>query len=288
MLNLTKTGKPRDISQDMILDSTSLTRSSTESTNKYLKKLTHVHLQNKRIKNIEGLKICPNLKVIYLYDNQIENIETVNELLYLEYIQLQGNMIRVIPDIKLIKLQKLFLNHNEISFISGLEACQNLEELHVSTQSLPDNQPLQFDPISLNAISSSLLVLDCSGNNINILEPFKVLIHLQRLGMSRNNITDLNEIIDLFTLPLHLIEANFIDNPCTKTYNYRNHIISSSLPCLEMLDEKPVTSENHTNITGFMTHKDKLHAVNKREITKGDIRQSDNSMLNDFTLRGHY
>ena len=288
MLNLTKTGKPRDISQDMILDSTSLTRSSTESTNKYLKKLTHVHLQNKRIKNIEGLKICPNLKVIYLYDNQIENIETVNELLYLEYIQLQGNMIRVIPDIKLIKLQKLFLNHNEISFISGLEACQNLEELHVSTQSLPDNQPLQFDPISLNAISISLLVLDCSGNNINILEPFKVLINLQRLDMSRNNITDLNEIIDLFTLPLHLTEANFMDNPCTKIYNYRNYIISSSFPCLEMLDEKPVTPENHTNITGFMTHKDKLHAVNKRDITKGDICQSDNSMLNDFTLQGNY
>ena len=52
MLNLTKTGKPRDISQDMILDSTSLTRSSTESTNKYLKKLTHVH----KIKELRILK----------------------------------------------------------------------------------------------------------------------------------------------------------------------------------------------------------------------------------------
>jgi hypothetical protein len=51
---------------DLILSSTSLTRSINESANGYLKRLTHLHLQRKHIKQLDGLEVCKNLKVIKL------------------------------------------------------------------------------------------------------------------------------------------------------------------------------------------------------------------------------
>jgi hypothetical protein len=56
---------PRRINLDMILDATSLTRSSNESSDVYLQRVTHLHLQGKRIKKIAGLEICSNLKVSF-------------------------------------------------------------------------------------------------------------------------------------------------------------------------------------------------------------------------------
>jgi hypothetical protein len=55
--------KYRKITLDMILASTSLTRSSKETNETYLARVTHLHLQGKRIKAIEGLELCTNLKV---------------------------------------------------------------------------------------------------------------------------------------------------------------------------------------------------------------------------------
>jgi hypothetical protein len=54
----------RRIKLDMILAATVLARGKTEPTETYLKRVTHLHLQGKRIKIIENLDSCSNLKVI--------------------------------------------------------------------------------------------------------------------------------------------------------------------------------------------------------------------------------
>ena len=59
----TKTMKHRKITLDMLLASTSLTKSSKETSEAYLQRVTHLHLQGKKIKVIEGLELCTNLKV---------------------------------------------------------------------------------------------------------------------------------------------------------------------------------------------------------------------------------
>lgn len=60
--------KTRRINLDLILSSTSLTRSSKETSDAYLKRVTHLHLQNKKIGLIENLDDCKNLKVrIFLF-----------------------------------------------------------------------------------------------------------------------------------------------------------------------------------------------------------------------------
>ncbi len=60
-------GRYREITQPLLLASTSLTKSSRESADAYLKRVTHLHLQNKRINKISGLDDCKNLKVSLFY-----------------------------------------------------------------------------------------------------------------------------------------------------------------------------------------------------------------------------
>lgn len=62
--------KFRKINLDLILASTTLTRSSKEPHEAYLARVTHLHLQNKRIRKIEGLELCTNLKVKNGYPSQ--------------------------------------------------------------------------------------------------------------------------------------------------------------------------------------------------------------------------
>jgi hypothetical protein len=52
----------------MVLASTSLTRSSKETADAYLQRVTHLHLQMKKIRVIEGLDQCTNLKVSCFVD----------------------------------------------------------------------------------------------------------------------------------------------------------------------------------------------------------------------------
>lgn len=61
--NHVSTKKYRKITLDMVLASTSLTRSSKETADAYLQRVTHLHLQNKKIRVIESLDQCTNLKV---------------------------------------------------------------------------------------------------------------------------------------------------------------------------------------------------------------------------------
>jgi Leucine-rich repeat (LRR) protein len=58
-----------------------------------LSKLTHLHLNGKRIQIIgeEMEKACKNLKVLYLFDNQIQRIEGLQSMRNLIQLSLYNN-----------------------------------------------------------------------------------------------------------------------------------------------------------------------------------------------------
>ena len=60
---------------------------------------------------------------------------------------LQNNRIQKLTGFAtLVKLQKLYVEDNEISCVEGLENCTSLQELHLSRQRLPAGVALEFDP----------------------------------------------------------------------------------------------------------------------------------------------
>jgi len=249
--------KSRKITINMLLNATSLTKSSSESNESYLKRVTHLHLQGKRIRTIDNIDKCTNLKVLYLYDNQIEIIENLDFASNLQYLQLQCNNIKELPELPMSSLTKIYLDENEIAYTTGLENCGKLEELHISKQRLPSFTSLQFDPLSLNAISKTLQVLEISGNGISLLNPFAVLHNLRKLFAANNQVVDLAEIESIICLS-KLAEAIFIGNPCSHILQYRDYVIGASSDALRVLDDLPVQKHQQVAIRGLMQHRRKL------------------------------
>jgi hypothetical protein len=282
MKQSTATSKYRKITLDMVLASTSLTRSSKETADAYLQRVTHLHLQNKKIRVIENLDQCVNLKVcsswlfefvfltvvprcfqvLYLYDNQIEVIQNLGFSSILQYLYLHNNLIKEIPQLSLPQLKKLYLDDNEIQNVSGLTNCSNLEELHVARQRLPSYASLQFQRDSLHCISRSLQVLEISGNGIVLISPFCMLYNLRKLYCQDNKVLDLAEIEMIIALP-RLEEANFTGNPCCTQFKYRDTAIGASSDSFQILDELAVPKHQQIAIRGLMSHRRKLGAMSR-------------------------
>jgi Leucine-rich repeat (LRR) protein len=167
------------ITLDTLLGAATLTKSSKETTEAYLGRVTHLHLQGKKIDKIEGLELCSNLKVLYLYDNHHHGS--------LYYLYLQNNNIKDIPKLQMPALRKLYLDDNSISVVSGLSMCCILEELHLARQQLPTFTSLRFDPETLQSIST-LQVLEVSSCGISQLNTFTVLRNLRKIFARDNQV----------------------------------------------------------------------------------------------------
>lgn len=252
--------KPRQITQKMLLKAATLTKSSKESVEQYLQRVTHLHLQGKRLKKIENLESCTNLKVLYLYDNQIEAIENLDNVPILQYLLLQNNNIDEMPPLHMPKLRKLYLDENKIEYMTGLEECERLEELHIGKQRIPSFTGLQFDPMSLQALGKMLEVLEISGNGIKELKPFGVLYNLRRIYAGDNNVSELTEIEYIVGFQ-HLETAVFLGNPCCSHLRYRDSAIGASSDSLKSLDHHPVLRHQQIAIRGLMVHRRKCGFV---------------------------
>ncbi|KAJ1430684.1 hypothetical protein B484DRAFT_448752 [Ochromonadaceae sp. CCMP2298] len=274
MASTAQTKKPRKITLDMVLASTSLTRSSKETADAYLQRVTHLHLQMKRIKVIEGLEQCTNLKVLYLYDNQIELIQNLGFSGNLSYLYLHNNLLRSLPEtLPMPNLKKIYLDDNEIQSVGGLHLCIKLEELHIARQRLPSYTSLQFEPGALNPLSSSLQVLEISGNGISLLAPFNVLFNLRKLYCQDNKVIDLAEVEVIVALP-RLEEANFVGNPCCSLFKYRDTTIGASGDSFQMLDEIPIPKHQQIAIRGLMVHRRKIGAMSRFQQAVGGMEGS--------------
>jgi protein phosphatase 1 regulatory subunit 42 len=263
-------GRPKKITLDVILSSTSLTRSSTESTESYLQRVTHLHLQAKRIQKIEALEQCTNLKVLYLYDNQIDRIENLEFATTLQYLNLANNNIKELPDMQLPHLTKLYMDDNEVTFVAGLEPCAKLEELHLSNQRIPTFSSVTFDPNTLMALSRSLQILEISGNGIRSLEQFLCLTSLRKLFCANNEVTELSEVEAIVGL-YRLAEATFSGNPCCSHRRYRDSVMAASSDSLRILDGVPLLRHQQIAVRGLVAHRKKLVAAYPFPETQGDL-----------------
>jgi len=257
------------ITLDMILSSSSLDRIRSETQDQYLERITHLHLQAKRVKKIGGLEKCPNVKALYLYDNFIETMEGLEYMKHLSYLYLQNNIIKSISSLQNVNLKKLFLDENELAVVSGLENCPLLEELHVARQRRPGGLPLEFDPESFLVICNSLLVLEISGNGISNLTQFGDLHNLKKFICNDNDVHDITEIESIVRLP-KIEEATLLKNPCCATRRYRDFVVGWSSDSLKILDNQPIPKHYQVAMKGLMGHRRKIGAEMPRSMRQAD------------------
>lgn len=250
------------LSRKLILSSTAMSKTRQETLDHFLGRITHLHLQGKRLKAIENLECCASLKVLFLYDNKIEEIANLDFAKNLSYLYLENNCIRDVPPMVQTKLKKFYVDENEISVIQGLEMCTELEVLSCARQRLPKLSPLVFSQDTLESICSTLQTLDISGNNISDLSPFKILFRLQKFYASDNNISDIGEIEGIIGLP-ELEDVNFKRNPCCALRRYRDYVIGSASNSLRLFDDVPISQKNIDSIRGIQKLRRKIGIVDR-------------------------
>ncbi|KAL1510446.1 hypothetical protein AB1Y20_006753 [Prymnesium parvum] len=169
----------------------------------FFSSLTHLHLENQGLAgDVEPLKLCPRLRVLYLYDNNLTSLNGIENLKELTHLFAQNNEISDLGSfVAPASLVQLFLGGNCISVVDGLHTARSLRELRLSGQRVPNvinesaeepglRSPLSFELESLYTLANGLETLDLSNNRLRVshIEPLVVLSGLMSLDLSRNEL----------------------------------------------------------------------------------------------------
>lgn len=227
----------------MFMKGTKKRQGKNESDEDFLCSLTHLNLKNRGITEIEGLEACPRLQVLYLYDNMISRIANLDVISKrLTHLYLQNNRITSMQGLECLpNLTKLYLDDNEIPRVEALHCCHQLEELHLANQKLPRGAALTFDPASMDAIGSSLAILNLANNNIHDAEPLCYLQRLYALDMTGNALEFVEQMPFLHCCP-YLNKLDIAGCPVSKAPKARDEIIVCT-DHLESLDGKEISEK---------------------------------------------
>lgn len=165
----------------------------------------------------------------------IEDFQSVQELdLHLREDRYEGK-IRKIENLSIVpNLRRLNLSYNIITKIDGLERLVHLSELNLAENSIRKIENME----SLKSLEK----LNLSGNEIERIPPsIRQLSQLNHLRITRNNLTNLDDIKHLAQLPF-LTNFRFDENPFCEDPDYELFAIFH-LPMLTFVNGREITDE---------------------------------------------
>ncbi|XP_045159110.1 protein phosphatase 1 regulatory subunit 42-like isoform X4 [Mercenaria mercenaria] len=279
--NRLKEGKMVKLTIDLIARGTSgyTKKKRDETMHQYLKRLTHLYLENKGIDEVgDDMSLCRNLSVLYLYDNQLTHIPSLHQNQHLTMIYLQNNNISRIEGLAhLIRLTKLYLGGNAITVIEGLEKLDRLQELHVENQALPPGEKLLFDPRSIRAISGSLKVLNVSGNNLDSIKDLECLNQLSHFLAIDNQLNDMKELAHVLGQWYYLNRLDLMGNPLCHKAKYRDRVIVMAKQ-LDTLDGKQISETAKQFLKNWHANKE------TQRQKRADLIRRGTSFIDDYAV----
>lgn len=166
---------------------------------------------------------------------------------YLQVLQLGDNQITSIASLELgnlPSLKSLFLHHNEISKLDGLNSLSSLKELV-----LDGNRIKYIDPSAFIGLTQ-LQELHIEENGLRSLANMHPLISLNSLQVGMNRITDVANLDKLSSLT-NLMEISLSNNPVCRKQVYRA-IILAKCPTLISIDDDRVTLEEKEYVNSLL------------------------------------
>lgn len=254
-----------------------------ESMQQYLKRLTHLYLEDRCIDEVgEDLSMCRNLTVLYLYDNQLLRIPTLHHNQHLTMLYLQNNDIHKIENLSpLTRLTKLYLGGNCITVIEGLDKLENLQELHIENQRMPPGEKLLFDPRTMRAISSSIQVLNIAGNNLDSIRDIECLRNLYQLHANDNLLTDMKELAHVIGGMFRLWRLDLMGNPLCHKAKYRDRVIVMAKN-LDVLDGKEISETSRRFLHNWHDAREVQKKRREENLRKGSGEFGDGALLREL------
>ncbi len=179
------------------------------------------------ISDISPLSSLVKLRSLTLQNTRISDLTALQSLTQLDWLDLSYGIISDLEPLGLgdfSKLERLYLNDNDIQSLDGLKNLSNLEYLYLENNRISDLTPLvplsnlRYLYIDSNRVSDlspvgqmALDSLRASDNLISDLEPLSSKF-VNNLDLSRNQIVDLTPIGDQFRLFGNLdVRYNYLD-----------------------------------------------------------------------------
>lgn len=164
----------------------------------------------------------------------------------LQVLQLGDNQVGSIASLELhslVFLQSLFLHHNEITRVDGLNSLVNLKELV-----LDGNRIKYIDPGSFVGLTR-LQELRMEENGLRSLANLHPLIALNSLQLGMNRITDVASLDKLSALT-SLVEISLCNNPVCRKQVYRA-VVLAKCPSLMSVDNGPVALDEREYVNSL-------------------------------------
>ncbi|CAL6074241.1 leucine-rich_repeat domain-containing protein [Hexamita inflata] len=164
-----------------------------------------LHVNNSKLKYIEGIQNWTRLLELNLQGNQLENISQLEHLINIRDLALHQNQIKNLAPLKgLVNLTDLQLDSNKIQNIDCLKGLTSLIELYLS-QNMIQNIDILNELINLTA-------LDVSSNQIQNIDSLAKLVNLKKLFLSQNLIQNIDSVQFLVNLNILDLSLNRIEN----------------------------------------------------------------------------
>ena len=180
---------------------------------------TEIFPKKSKLINGQGIFGLPNLESLELAGNQIVNLNGIQFFKKLKILVLRENSLSKIDSI------------NHMEYLTFLDVSFN--KLRTCDRTVLGNLP-------------SLQVFLCDNNYLKNINGFEKFYSIQSISFENNKIPDYNSIEKLSSLT-NLKDLALVNNPVSKSINYRNTIIRM-FPNLLKLDGKEITNEEREMI----------------------------------------
>jgi protein phosphatase 1 regulatory subunit 7 len=149
--------------------------------------------QHYRIKKIENLERCRQLKKLAIIASCVDEITGLDHNPALEHLEIYQGLLKEIKCIEhLVNLRVLDLSFNEIRRIEGLDTLHRLEELYLSNNKITE--------ISGLGNLRNLKVLELGSNRIKTVDVdcMRSLTELEELWLGKNKISNMGDFTHLY------------------------------------------------------------------------------------------
>lgn len=168
-----------------------------------------VNSQHYRVKRIEHLDKCRNLKRLSIVASCVDEIKNLDNNTHLEELEVYQGLLKEIKNIShLTSLRVVDLSFNDIKKIEGIDTLCNLEKLYLSNNKISVVEGL--------GTLRKLKVLELGSNRIRSVsvDCLENLTELEELWLGKNKITDMNDL-NRFHFP-HLKQLSLQSNRLTQ------------------------------------------------------------------------
>lgn len=227
-------------------------------------------LTNNRLKKIEKLEHCVNLKELVLRQNTIAVIEGLDTLVNLEELDMYMNSITELPENAFVAnklLRKLDLSFNEVRGLANFPSAN-----------FPMLEEVYFIGNKIKAISAlsipTLKLLELGDNRIRTMENLDQVPNLESLWLGRNKLEKIQNLEALTSLKKLSLQSNRIAEIC-------------GIDHLQHLEELYLSHNGLTSMDGIQ----KLRNLKILDLASNQIEHIDHLQdlvkLTDFWFNGN-